>query len=62
MFRFFFFPDPSVIVLTVLDVDDLHVHIDIENIRTNSMEHLQNWLQNWHCKSEGCSSESPSVL
>ena len=44
MFRFFFFPDPSVIVLTVLDVDDLHVHIDIENIRTYSMEHLQNWL------------------
>ena len=44
MFRFFFFPDPSVIVLTVLDVDDLHVHIDIENIRTYSMKHLQNWL------------------
>ena len=41
---FFFFSDPSVIVLIEHDVDDPHVHIDIENIQTYSMEHLQNWL------------------
>ena len=26
------------------DKDDRHVHIDIENIQTYSMGHLQNWL------------------
>ena len=30
-------------VLTEHDVDDPHVHIDIENIRTYSTEHLPNW-------------------
>ena len=30
-------------VLTEHDVDDPHVHTDIENIRTYSTEHLQNW-------------------
>ena len=44
MFRFIYFSDPSVIVLTEHDIDDPHVHIDIENIRAYSMGHLQNWL------------------
>ena len=44
VFRFIYFSDPSVIVLTEHDVDDPHVHIDIENIRAYSMGHLQNWL------------------
>ena len=44
MFDFIYFSDPSVIVLTKHDKDDPHVHIDIENIRTYSMGHLQNWL------------------
>ena len=32
------------IVLTEHDIDDPHVHIDIENIRAYSMGHLQNCL------------------
>ena len=44
MFHFIYFSDPSVIVLTEHDIDNPHVHIGIENIRTYSMGHLQNWL------------------
>ena len=44
MFHFIYLSDPSVIVLTGHDIDDPHVHIEIENIRTYSMGHLQNWL------------------
>ena len=32
------------IVLTEHDIDDRHVHIDIENIQTYSIGHVQNWL------------------
>ena len=32
-------------MLTEHDVDDPHVHIEIENIRTYSKEHLQNWIR-----------------
>ena len=32
------------IVLTEHDIDDRHVHIDIENIQIYSIGHVQNWL------------------
>ena len=44
MFYFIYFSDKNVIVLTELDIDDPHVHVDIENIRTYSMRRPQNWL------------------
>ena len=44
MFHFIYFSDPSLIVLTEHDIDDPHLHIDIENTRTYSMGHLQKWL------------------
>ena len=37
MFYFIYFSDTNFIVVTEHDIDDPHVHVDIENIRTYSM-------------------------